>query len=578
MEKLLFRYGCAGFILGLLYFRDSPLLAQSPPATLPSQDTIQQTVPQNTEPLPERKPTSEDQQPTINSPAIEAIEECEISPKEKRTNNKDSFLIREIAVNGNTVLDNEIDQILKESRLRYKFATFEDIVCLRSRITALYLDQGYVTSGAFLANNQDLSQGIVTIQVVEGELEDIVITGLERLQESYLRRRLEVASKKPLNIRKLETGLQLLVINPLLEKVDAELTAGQKPGSNVLLVDVEQANSFTAGIAFDNYRSPSIGEFQGNINLAHRNLLGFGDRGFAEYGFTEGLNNISAGYTIPWNAYNGTVGFSYNNSDSEVIEEQFSDLNIESETETFSFNISQPLKQSPNEEFTLGIGFDIRERTTFLDGEPFSFSLGPEDGVSRVSVLRFTQDWVKRNTSTVLAARSQFSVGIDAFDATFNETGTDGNFLIWQAQAQWVKQFKPGLLFIARFGGQFTGDSLLSLEQFSLGGVNTVRGYAENQLVTDSGVLGTLELQIPLTKNPETLQISPFFDIGNGWNNSEPDPEDNTLASIGVGLRWNVGGGLLVNLDYGIPLIEVENEGDSLQENGVHISVRYQPF
>ena len=108
--------------------------------------------------------------------------------------------------------------------------------------------------------------------------------------------------------------------------------------------------------------------------------------------------------------------------------------------------------------------------------------------------------------------------------------------------------------------------------------MNTVRGYAENQLVTDSGVLGTLEVQIPLTKNPDTLQISPFFDIGSGWNESEPDPEDATLASLGLGLRWRVVNGLVLNADYGIPLIDVDNEGDSLQENGFHISVRYQPF
>lgn len=99
----------------------------------------------------------------------------------------DRFLVKDIKVIGNTVLQLEIDSIVKDSRLKYRTATFEDLVCLRSRITQLYLDEGYVTSGAFLANNQDLSDGIVTIQVVEGELEDIVISGLERLQESYLR-------------------------------------------------------------------------------------------------------------------------------------------------------------------------------------------------------------------------------------------------------------------------------------------------------------------------------------------------------------------------------------------------------
>ncbi|MEM8718056.1 MAG: POTRA domain-containing protein [Cyanobacteria bacterium P01_G01_bin.39] len=187
-------------------------------------------------------------------------------------------MIKEIKVLGNTVLQSEIDEIVKDSRLKYRTATFEDLVCLRSRISQLYIDKGYVTSGAFLVNNQDLSNGIVTIQVVEGELEEIVITGLERLPESYLRSRLQLAAQKPLNKDDLETELQLLVLNPLFKTVDAELIAGQKAGSNVLLLDIEQANSFTTSIGVDNYRAPSIGEFQGSVSLGHGNLLGIGDR------------------------------------------------------------------------------------------------------------------------------------------------------------------------------------------------------------------------------------------------------------------------------------------------------------
>ena len=36
-------------------------------------------------------------------------------------------------------------------------------------------------------------------------------------------------------------------------------------------------------------------------------------------------------------------------------------------------------------------------------------------------------------------------------------------------------------------------------EKFSLGGVNSVRGYRENELVSDNGVIGSMELRIPLS-------------------------------------------------------------------------------
>jgi hemolysin activation/secretion protein len=583
MEKINVHLGLGASFFSLIYLAKFPLplKAQTAPDELPSQETIQQTIPSNPQPRSKTPPTSQKKKPTISVPgglSSPNSAQCELSINQSDRDYADRFLIRDIQVIGNTVLQSEIEEIVKDSQLKYRTATFQDLVCLRSRITQLYLAKGYVTSGAFLANNQDLTKGIVTIQVVEGELEDIVITGLGHLQESYLRSRLELAGQKPLNTNDLETGLELLVLNPLFETVDAELTAGQKTGSNVLLIKIKRARSFSAGIGVDNYRAPSIGEFQGSVNLAHNNLLGFGDRLSAEYGFTEGLNIYNASYTVPWNAYDGTIGFSYNNSDSGIIEEQFRDFNIESETETYSVSLRQPLTRSPSQEFTLGLGLDIRRRRTFLDGEPYSFSVGVENGQSNATVLRFSQDWVKRDAKSVLAARSQFNLGIDAFDATINDTGTDGQFLIWQGQFQWVKQLSPRVLFIARVGGQFTADSLLSLEKFSLGGVSTVRGYEENQLVTDSGVLGTLELSIPVTKNPNTLQLNPFIEFGTGWNNDEPNPEKSTIASVGLGMDWAIGGGLVFNADYGLPLVDVNNEGNSLQENGFHVSFKYQPF
>ena len=67
---------------------------------------------------------------------------------------------------------------------------------------------------------------------------------------------------------------------------------------------------------------------------------------------------------------------------------------------------------------------------------------------------------------------------------------------------------------LARIAEQLTPDSLLPIEQFDVGGVDTVRGYRQNQLVTDNGVLSTLELHVPVARNPGVLELRPFFDIG----------------------------------------------------------------
>ena len=111
-----------------------------------------------------------------------------------------------------------------------------------------------------------------------------------------------------------------------------------------------------------------------------------------------------------------------------------------------------------------------------------------------------------------------------------------------------------------------------------MGGVDTVRGYRQNQLIADNGILGSVEVRVPLTSDPRVLQLAPFFEIGTVWNNGETNPDPATIASLGLGLGWLVIPNLSLRLDYGIPLISVGDRGNSLQENGLYFSLRYAPF
>ena len=227
------------------------------------------------------------------------------------------FFIKKVEVQGNTVLQDEIAVLTQPYQNRE--TTFEDLLELGSAIVQLYIKNGYITSGAFLPNNQDLSTGIVQIQVVEGELEQIEIGGLRRLRSGYVRSRLKRATSTPLNQRRLEEALQLLQLDPLIEQVNAELVAGSTPGSNILRVNLKEAPAFHAALAVENNQSPSIGSIQGSVEANHDNLLGFGDRLSARYGRTEGLNLYDINYTIPVNARNGTLSFRYNNDNSSSV-------------------------------------------------------------------------------------------------------------------------------------------------------------------------------------------------------------------------------------------------------------------
>ena len=70
----------------------------------------------------------------------------------------------------------ELDQVLLPFTKR--LITFAELLKARSQITDLYISKGYITSGAFIPT-QDLQNGVVRIQVIEGGLEEIKITGVE---------------------------------------------------------------------------------------------------------------------------------------------------------------------------------------------------------------------------------------------------------------------------------------------------------------------------------------------------------------------------------------------------------------
>jgi hemolysin activation/secretion protein len=170
--------------------------AQSTPPSQPNlppstRERIEQTIPTPSESipsfpgkLPPWQPPPQLQTPSLEQPTRNTV------PADLR------FFLKKVEVRGNTVLQNEIAQLVK--RYENKQITFDDLIELRSQITQLYIDKGYINSAAFLPNNQNLSDGNVEIQVVEGELEGIEIGGLDRLREDYVFN----ASKKHYNFYK----------------------------------------------------------------------------------------------------------------------------------------------------------------------------------------------------------------------------------------------------------------------------------------------------------------------------------------------------------------------------------------
>jgi hemolysin activation/secretion protein len=336
-----------------------------------------------------------------------------------------------------------------------------------------------------------------------------------------------------------------------------------------------------------------VGSFQRGLELNHNNVLGYADKFSFIFKNTDGSNDFDTSYSIPINSLDGTVGLRYRYVDSNIIEGDFEDLDIESQTDEFEFTFRQPLLVRANsestEELAVGLEFSRQSNEVTLENRPFpSLSPGADvNGETKISALRFFQDWTRRTRKDVLAARSQFSTGLDIFDASVNEGNEslpDSKFVSWRGQVQWLRQLSSSsnINLLLRSDLQVSNDDLVPLERFSLGGVESVRGYRQDALLGDSGFLFSGEVRIPFYRwNQEQNAITaiPFVDFGTTWSNSDNiNQEEDTVASLGVGVQLDLSNVLTARLDYGIPLIEVEDSNDTLQENGVYLSLEYFPF
>lgn len=542
------------------------------PTQLPPQD-IKPVVP--LPPLPNTPP-----QPL--PPPADLLQPSPATPESQFPENvPQTITVERFEVVGSTVFSPE-ELAEATAEFTQRPISLTEVFQARSKITELYVNNGYITSGAYIPP-QTIRSGVITIQVVEGKLEDIQVTGTQRLNSNYVRSRLAIATSAPLNRQRLLAALQLLQLDPLIENLSAELSAGLYPGTSILQVKIQEAKTFSVQAILDNGRSPSVGSFRRRLQFNQANLLGLGDGLSFTYTNTDGSNAIDTSYTLPVNPRNGTLSFNWGTARNNVIERPFNILDIQSSSRYYELTFRQPLHQTPNQEFALGVTASRREsEADYLSdnlGRLAFPSLGADDqGRTRISAIRFFQEWTSRNNHEVMAWRSQFNLGIGAFNATINPEAPDSRFLSWQGQAQWVRLLAPETLLIIRGNTQLSSKALLPLEQAGLGGINSIRGYRQDLLLTDNGAIASAEVLIPIVRLPQVnglLQVAPFVDFGVAWNNTAQNPDPNTLAAIGLGLRWTQGNNFTARLDWGIPLVSVQQQNQTWQENGLYFYLQY---
>ncbi len=498
------------------------------------------------------------------------------------------FELKGVDFEGNTVFTDE--ELMKAAApFLNRNVGMADLEELRHRLTIFYVNQGYVNSGALIKQGQKVDNGVVLYRILEGRLNGITLKGNEHLHPNYIKKRIWPDADMPFNTTLLQERFQMMLQNPLIDRMNGRILPGISPGEAFLDLDLIRSKSWGLSINADNHSSANLGSEGVTLGGFIRNITGFGDYLNVLLGKTEGSDEYSAAWSIPLNAGNTTLSLNYNYSENDIIEASLKSLNIESRLESAELTLEHPLYHTLQRDFSLGISLKAEETLTTLGGIPFSFTDGEDtDGKSRATVLRLIQSFQDRTAERALALRSVFSFGVDLFGPSIYSDGrADSRFVSWLGQIQYTRRINDKLgQIIFRGDTQIADDSLLSMEQISVGGAGSVRGYRENELVRDNGYILSLEWRIPVWESRNTphdkaglLQIAPFMDYGAAWNRDETAGDKfqkRTLHSIGMGLLWS-SPKIDAETYYGHGIEDAEDRDEyNLQDDGIHFSLKYK--
>lgn len=453
-----------------------------------------------------------------------------------------------------------------------------DLEALRVAITRHYVEQGYVNSGARLDADGPRG-GVLGMEIVEGRLTRLRFSGLDGLDERYLASRLWPDADAPLQLNALRERYQLLLDDPLIRRMNARLQPDTGPGTAALDVEVERAAPWSLAVRFSNHRAASVGERAVTVDAGYRNLTGRGDAlrfTVQPDGDMRRLTRLGVGWSIPL-VYPGTyLTLQLDDGESTVVEEPLAAADVGSRIVSHEVGLSHALWESLQHRAAVGVAWLSRRNETSIGGMRFPFVAGvPDDGLRGRSV-RLWQEYTYRSQDVVLALRSTFTRTRNNLLPVAGAADRSASF--WLGQAQYARRLgDSGLQVVARAVVQHTRHRLPGLDGLSIGGVGSVRGWRENQLIRDRGAILNLELEIPVlhsNASGSSLHLLPFVDYGRGSNVGQGA---DTVGSAGLALRWRRGP-WTTEAAWGRRMLSTVGKaraGHAFQDHGLHFQLSY---
>lgn len=479
------------------------------------------------------------------------------APEARQMDPSIRLVLKQIDVKGNTLYSDEEMRALYADKIG-KDISLSEVQAIANAITVKYRTDGYVLSQAVLPA-QKIDDGRVTIQVVEGFVQNVVVEGetaKRKLVEQYAN---HIRTEGPLNIKTLERYLLLANDLPGVSARAVLRPSTTTTGAADVIVTVEE-DKFEGSFSVDNRGTDFLGPVQFTTVLTGNNLAGIYDGTTFRNVLTSDPSELQF-YDVRHEEQIGTDGTkflgiaSYSHSEPGSTLDQF---DVKGESLAFSLGGSHPFIRSRNENLTVRSNIDYRNTTTDFAG----FELSDD----KIRALRVGVEYDRADAWNGVNLIS-FEVGqglpiFGATDAGINRSRTDGvdDFTKFNIDLSRLHTINDAWSVLASATGQYSLDPLLSAEEFSLGGANFGQAYDPSELTGDHGAAARIELRygdITSFDYFNSYQLYTYYDIGAVWQKTSAvntTSNRQSLSDAGVGVRFNITNYVSADTQLAVPL------------------------
>mgnify|MGYP005842432751 CR=1 FL=1 len=407
------------------------------------------------------------------------------------------------------------------------------------------------------------------LRALEFVIGDVTVDGNTHFDPDNIRAMVpSLATGATPDSRRLSRDLQRANRHPA-KRLALTMRRSDTPDAVDAVVTVRDESPRTAFLSLNNRGARDTGEERLTAGLQHSNLFGLDQVLTASYTTAPGHWDEVAQYGLTWKmpfnriATDLTLLGSYSDVDAGIVADFF---DVTGQGTVAGAIVEHTLLNRGRYGHRIQLSLFDKQFENSVD------FLGQEIGAdvrTRPVTLRYDGEWLRDdgNVGFHIAWLRNVPQGSDnSADAyTAARAGAETDWDAWQAGVFLDKRLGEGWLLRTRVSGQYAGEPLVPGEQFGLGGSGSVRGFLPRAASSDDGVAGTVELWIP---PPSTsLQLLGFVDVARGWREEAQvgEKDDLSLASLGVGMRWQPTGWLNANLDWGYVI-----DGETNVESGNH--------